>query len=79
MGLTQPAVNASHGNGAFKREDLSALLDKLIAVRWDVNMVLHEGADAPPEMAKHLRRVDAKLEAAIAALKMLFQDEGLPL
>lgn len=74
----QNSIMSHDGDARFKLDHLSALLDTFVAMHWDLNNGLHDGADLPTELTDRIRIVDNDLQATILTLKMLIRDRELP-
>jgi hypothetical protein len=75
-GINRPAGYAT-GNGKFEQDQLSNLLDELVAMRWDLSKGLSDGF--PEVLADQLRRVSTELDVTIDTLTTLIREQGLPL
>jgi hypothetical protein len=73
------SVQLTGGNDTFKRNHLYNLLDTLVAMSWDLNNALHDGADLPGTVTDHMQRVDVELRNSITEVKSLIGEQGLPL
>jgi hypothetical protein len=75
-GINRPVGNATV-NGEFQQDQLSNLLDELVAMRWDLSKGL---SDVFPEvLADQLRRVSTELDVTIDTLTTLIREQALPL
>jgi hypothetical protein len=79
MGPCFSAIQLTGGNDIFKRNHLYNLLDTLVAMSWDLNNALHDGADLPETVTDPMQRVDVELRLSITEVKSLIGEQGLPL
>lgn len=63
----------------FKRDQLCALMDELVAARWSLSKCIRENPDLPPMLTAHLQRTGVELGITIIALKVRLEEQGLPL
>jgi hypothetical protein len=73
------SIRVTGGDDAFKRNHLYNLLDTLVAMRWDLNNALHDGADLPSIVTDRMQRMDIELQLSITAVKSLIGEQGLSL
>ncbi|MEO5763909.1 MAG: hypothetical protein ABIR52_01240 [Casimicrobiaceae bacterium] len=62
---------------AVHGEVVSELLDRLVAMRWDMAKHLSDGADVPGDVMHTLREVDAQLVLSIAEVKTIATKAGV--
>ena len=75
-GISRP-VGYATVNGEFQQDQLSNLLDELVAMRWDLSKGL---SDVFAEvLADQLRRVSTELDVTIDTLTTLIREQALPL
>lgn len=72
-------LEAANTDAVFKNDPLSNLLEKLVAMQWDITDGLHDGADLPKVLMDHFQVVDTDLTAAIISLKLLIYEREFPL
>ncbi len=58
---------------------LGTVLDTLVAMHWDLRDGLQDQAELPAAVTERLRTLDRDLDDAIATLKTLIRERGLPL
>lgn len=77
MKMNLPEINAS-ADGRFAANQLSSVLDTLVAMRWDLDQCLRASPDLPVTLTFHLLRVGSELDGSINVLKMFIGDGGSP-
>lgn len=72
------AVKTLDGDGRFEFDHLTALLDTIVSMHWDLTNSLHDGADLPKSLTDHLQILDSELQATILTMKLLIREKEPP-